>query len=130
MMMVLEITKGAKMVMESDPHGWTLSLISVSVVFTALVILYGIYSLIGVIATKKLKRQGGKPEGEVAAAIALALSRECGEGGETAAAIAMALEEELQSTVHDQESDVITITPRQAGGWNSPALNFRKSITK
>ena len=33
------LTEGAKRMQETDPHGWTLALIAVSVVFSALVIL-------------------------------------------------------------------------------------------
>ena len=37
------LTAGADRMMQTDPHGWTLTIISVSVVFIALVILYFIY---------------------------------------------------------------------------------------
>ena len=39
-----------------DPHGWMLSLISVLVVFSALVLLYLIYSLIGKLSTRAMAR--------------------------------------------------------------------------
>ena len=41
-----------------DPHGWTLTLISVSVVFIALIILYFLYSLSGSIAASLCRRLG------------------------------------------------------------------------
>ena len=50
---------------------------------------------------------GGIPDQEAAAAIALALDQEL--NGEVYAAISMALHEYLNDTVHDQESYIITI---------------------
>ena len=41
------LTAGGDRMAQVDPHGWTLTLISVSVVFIALVILYFLYSLSG-----------------------------------------------------------------------------------
>ena len=41
--------------MQTDPHGLTLTLISVSVVFAALIVLYFVYSLSGNIFSGKFK---------------------------------------------------------------------------
>ena len=46
----------AQIMKETDPHGWTLSIIAVSVVFSALLILFLIYSLSGNIFTGKYAR--------------------------------------------------------------------------
>ena len=72
--------------MQTDPHGLTLTIISVSVVFAALIVLYFIYSFSGKLfsgelkaSAKKMKRvmPGTDRESpEIAAAIALALDME------------------------------------------------------
>ena len=114
------IRKSAEMAVR-DPHGVIITLVSVSVVFAALIILYYAYTIIsktvnikfslkdifkGTCKTKKAKEQGTQ-ETEVAAAIALALDQEL--NGETYAAIGMALHQYLNDTVHDNESYIITI---------------------
>ena len=95
----------------SDPHGLIITLVSIAVVFTALVVLYFAYSLIGKILNNKLivlpKRSAGNPSEEEAVAIAMALDRE--QNGEVYAAIGMALHQYMNDTVHDSESYVITI---------------------
>ena len=110
------IAKSAEMA-EKDPHGAIITLVSVSVVFVALVILYFAYTFIGKLSSgemkfkmpekKKKAEAKGVPSGEEAAAIALALDQEM--NGEVYAAISMALHQYLNDTVHDNESYVITI---------------------
>lgn len=115
------LIKSAEMA-ERDPHGAIITIVSVSVVFCSLIILYYAYTFIGKILSGELKItlpkkekkaavKGGKPEGEVAAAIALALDQEL--NGETYAAIGMALHQYLNDTVHDNESYIITIKRRK-----------------
>lgn len=118
---------------EKDPHGWVLTLISVSTVFIALTILAFIFGWIGN-ANKKAAApkpaKAAKPSRnvnmtpEVAAAISMALSQEF--GGEVYAAIAMALDDYLGGGIHDEESFVITIRPSQASNWNDKTQNFRQ----
>ena len=102
--------------LEKDPHGAIISLVSVTVVFTALVILYFAYTFIGKISSgqfrlperkKKPKTAKGCPDAEIAAAIAMALDQEM--NGEVYAAIGMAMHQYLNDTVHDMESYIITI---------------------
>ena len=104
---------------ERDPHGVIITIVSVSVVFCSLIILYYAYTFIGKILSGELKLtlpkrrrktadKSGQPEEEVAAAIALALDQEL--NGETYAAIGMALHQYLNDTVHDNES-YIRVTP-------------------
>lgn len=112
------LQKSAEMA-EKDPHGLIITLVSVSVVFCALVVLYFAYSFIGKLSSgsislpKRKKKdvtksvKGGQPSEEEAAAIALALDQEL--NGETYAAIGMALHQYLNDTVHDIESYIITI---------------------
>lgn len=104
-----------------DPHGAIITLVSVSVVFFALIVLYFAYTLIGKISSgqigislpKRKKtpavRNGAEdvPSPEIAAAIALALDQEM--NGEVYAAIGMAMHQYLNDTVHDMESYIITI---------------------
>ena len=124
------LTAGGDRMMQTDPHGWTLTLISVSVVFAALIVLYFVYSLSGSIFSGKFKRAPkpkkaakGTPDAEVAAAIALALDME--NGGDVYAAIATAVHLYLNDAVHDVEPGIVTIV-RTDTGWNNKALNFRK----
>ena len=109
-----------------DP--WSLTLISVSVVFGALIILFALYSLSGAIFTGKLKRRPGKGKAdkETAAAIAMALDRYAAEGGGEPAAIALALHLYLSGGVHDLEPGFITIRQSDDSGWRNKALTFRK----
>lgn len=115
------LLKSAEMA-ERDPHGAIITIVSVSVVFCSLIILYYAYTFIGKILSgefkltlpkkeKKAAAKGGHPEEEVAAAIALALDQEL--NGETYAAIGMALHQYLNDTVHDNESYIITIKRRK-----------------
>lgn len=110
------IVKSAEMA-EKDPHGAIITLVSVSVVFVALIVLYFAYTFIGKLSSggikfrmpkkEKAAETKGAPEGEIAAAIALALDQEM--NGEVYAAISMALHQYLNDTVHDNESYIITI---------------------
>ncbi len=118
----------------TDPHGWTLTLISVSVVFVALIILYFVYSLSGGIfsgkfkSRKKPRKSRSKDQDLVAAAIALALDAELsGIDPQTQAAIALALHLSLNDSVHDVEPGFITIDRTSGPEWASRQLNFRKS---
>ena len=115
------IQKSAEMA-ERDPHGVIITIVSVSVVFCSLIILYYAYTFIGKILSGELKLtlpkrrrktadKSGQPEEEVAAAIALALDQEL--NGETYAAIGMALHQYHNDTVHDNESYIITIKRRK-----------------
>ena len=121
---LLPLTAGAERMAEQDPSGWTLTLISVCVVFAALIILYFIYKFSGDIFSGKFKRKPKKKaDGEVAAAIALTLDMEA--DGDTYAAIAAALHLYCSESVHDVEPGIVTIR-RKDSGWTNKALNFRK----
>jgi len=129
------LTAGGDRMAQTDPHGWTLTLISVGVVFAALIVLYFVYSLSGNIFSGKFKRApkkratrpGSNPEAEVAAAIALALDME--NSGDVYAAIATAVHLYLNDTVHDIEPGIITIQRRESA-WNNKSLTFRKHVVK
>lgn len=111
------VRKSADMAVR-DPHGVTITLVSVAVVFLALVVLYFAYTMIGKAANGKFslkkpakKMKSGVPSEEEAAAIAMALDQEL--NGETYAAIGMALHQYFNDTVHDSESYIITIKRRK-----------------
>ncbi len=118
------LRKSAEMA-DKDPHGVIITLVSVSVVFSALIILYFAYTFIGKLSSGEIritlpkrkkkplaaKADGGMIPDETAAAIALALDQEL--NGETYAAIGMALHQYLNDTVHDNESFIITIKRRK-----------------
>ena len=131
---LLPLTAGGDRMAQIDPHGWTLTLVSVSVVFSALIILYFIYNFSGNVFSGKYKRKPKAPktakgavDAEVAAAIALALDAEA--GSETEVAIATALHLYLNSAVHDVEPGFITLR-RTPSSWDNKQLNFRKSPRK
>ena len=74
---------------------------------------------------KKIKTPKGELSPEVAAAIALALSAQSPDG-EVQAAIALALHDYLGGGVHDLESFIITIKPSKGSTWADKAQNFRQ----
>ena len=136
------ITAKAEALWQTDPHGWTLTLIAVATVFLGLIILYFIYNLSGNIFSGKYKKAreekkakaaavkavaapkaAGKADDEVAAAIAMALQMNGGD--EVYAAIATALHLHLSCNSHDGGPFVITIKPCQSA-WGNKMLNLRK----
>lgn len=119
----------AESIKETDPHGWTLTVTCITVVFSALAILFLIYSLLGRFFTRGFKFAGkgkktGDMEPEIAAAIAMALEAET--SSEVEAAIALALHLHMNEYVHDNESFVLTIRPR-VSAWNDKNLTTRKT---
>lgn len=132
-----ETETGAQKMAREDEHGFILSIVSVSVVFCALIILWWLFSLLGKVSGSSSKPNGGKEAAagkvnakasgkltpEVAAAISLALDQEM--NGEVYAAISTALHLYNEESVHDQESFVITIR-RKESGWNNKEQNFRQ----
>ena len=120
---------GAMRMHEIDPHGWTLSLVAVLVVFSALVILFLLYSLTGGIFTGKFKRKprpGKQADSDTAAAIAMALNLYCNDS-DVPAAIATAIHLYLSDAVHDTEPGFITIKRDLPSGWSDKSHLFRKT---
>lgn len=114
------------LIISVDP--WSLTLISVGVVFSALIILFALYSLSGAIFTGKFKRKPRTPKDSgTAAAIAMALDLCCSDGDEVPVAIAAALSLYLSDNVHDVEPGFITIQQSEVSAWRNKALTFRKS---
>lgn len=96
--------KSAEMA-ENDPHGFIITIVSVSVVFAALIILYFAYTIIGKVANWKTDR----PVSD------LKEDKTCHSdpSPEVAAAISLALHEYMNDRQHDRESYVITIKRNQ-----------------
>lgn len=132
-------TKG-ELIKERDPYGWILTVVSVSVVFSALALLWFLFWLLfdrparkkasGDASTTLSMTKGKRTvipseaeESQVAAAIALALDMET--DGDTYAAIATAVHLYLNDCIHDMESGIVTLR-RSESAWNNKALNFRK----
>ena len=128
---------------EKDPYGGILSLVAVSVVFSALAILWLLFWLFfdrpakkkaaakdQPAKSKKAKKDAaisapaGTPTDEIAAVIALAMDME--QGGDIYAAIALAMDLYFTDTVHDTESFVLTMRPKDGTAWNDKKQIFRK----
>lgn len=129
----------AQIMAENDPHGLTLTVVSVAVVFTALAILWFLFWLLfDRRAKKKMAGQAGhdgtptrhsrpdreSPDSEVAAAIALALDMEA--SGYDYAAIAAAVHLYLTEAIHDVEPGIVTIRRTESSAWNNKTLSFRQ----
>ena len=108
------LTAGSDKMMQTDPHGWTLTAISVCVVFAALIVLYFLYSISGKIFSARQKRE--VPEA----------GRGKDADEETAAAIALALSLYEAENLHDEQSGILTIR-RSVSPWADKSLTFRKS---
>ena len=118
---------GSNRIAREDPHGWILTIVSISVVFLSLTILWILFNRLFQPKEKKNKKiaEGSNITPETAAAISMAIDMEC--GGERYAAIALALDRYLNKTIHDNESFIITIKqPYHASNWNDKSLSFRK----
>ena len=143
----LNAASKAESMKEKDPHGGILSLVAVTVVFTALAILWFLFWLFFDRPAKKAaaaknqppkpkKEKKGKkaaaltdvpagaPTDEIAAVIALAMDME--QGGDDYAAIAMAMHLYFSDAVHDNESFVLTMRPKEGSAWNDKKQIFRK----
>ena len=90
MFTILDVAAKAEHMAQVDPHGWIITLVSVSVVFCSLFLLYIAYTIVGKLSAEKPQKNEES-------------------GGETEAAIALALHQYLNDTVHDEESYIITI---------------------
>lgn len=129
----------AEKMARNDPHGFILALVSISVVFSALAILWFLFWLLFERPAKKKAAKAaapakkaavadlpaGKGTDEIAAAIALALDMEG--GGDTYAAIALAMHLYMSECAHDQESFVVTIKPSENSAWRAHGRTLRRS---
>lgn len=107
-----------------DPHGFIMAITAMCVVFTALLVLYRIFRLVGNINQGKAFKRKPKasPEGPAAA---VADVHEV--PGEVFAAISAALYQ-YENEQHDQESEIITIerVSRRYSPWSSKIYGLRQ----
>ncbi|MBQ6078636.1 MAG: OadG family protein [Muribaculaceae bacterium] len=99
-----------------DPHGYWIALLAMSVVFSALALLYILFKLFGMFASRNLSSEDKtKAEAAPAVAQAAAVPATGDTDGETMAAICFALYQHLNA--HDNESGVLTLAPRDNSTW-------------
>lgn len=116
---------------QDDPYGIGLAFISMSVVFTALVIIYLMLKLFGYSSRKISAKNSQKTEAPAAPTAATTTTKEEKTEqitGEEAAAIAAALHLHFNS-MHDEESEVITIEMPSAhySPWAQKELTMKKN---
>ncbi len=123
---IREVNENIEMFHEKDPHGYWIALLAMSVVFGALAILFIFFKLFGIITSLFGKKE---EEAEVSAPVAQAAAIPASGDldGEKMAAICFALYQHLNA--HDQESGVLTLTPRETA-WNSNLMREIPVIKK
>lgn len=92
----------------NDPHGLILTLIAVSTVFCCLLVLWGVYSLMGHLFSKKKEKAELKTDNKADDSVEVA--------------IAIAAVYALEKTKNDRE---ITFSSTANTEWNAPSANFR-----
>ncbi len=108
-----------------DPHGYWIAILAMSVVFGALAVLYILFKLFGIFASKTLQKDDQKQASAPAAAQAAAIPAAGGDlDGEKMAAICFALYQHLNA--HDQESGVLTLAPRDGSAWSNKSGLMRE----
>ncbi|MDY6301099.1 MAG: OadG family protein [Bacteroidales bacterium] len=121
---IREVNENIEAFHDKDPHGYWIALLAMSVVFIALAILYICFKLFGVVS----KRGAGKNEEAASMApVAHAVAAPAGTGdldGEKMAAICFALYQHLNA--HDQESGILTLTPRDGSAWSGKSGLMRE----
>jgi len=106
-----------------DPHGYWIALLAMTVVFGALAVLYILFKLFGIFASKNLQNDD-KSSAPVATQAAAVPATSGDLDGEKMAAICFALYQHLNA--HDQESGVLTLTPRDGSAWSNKSGLMRE----
>lgn len=106
------------MTLQNDPHGLILTLIAVGTVFTCLIVLFVVYTLLGKYFTRGAKKTQTKT-------VAVPESNSADE--QTAAAIAIALQLYIQE--HSKPM-VITIDNSQPSAWRDSSRIFRTNLNR
>ena len=125
---IREVNENIEKFHEEDPHGYWIALLAMSVVFSALALLYICFKLFGKFASRNLSE---KKEEEVAAPVASQAASVPAGGdldGEKMAAICFALYQHLNA--HDNESGVLTLTPRDGSAWAGKTSLMREIPVK
>ena len=113
-----------------DPYGWIMALTAMSVVFTALILLYFLFKAIG---NANIKASNKKAAAAAGAASTAAPKTDFGEvPAETYAAIATAMHLYMvDEEAHDEEPFVVTMNPvdRTYTPWSTHIQGFRQTPT-
>ncbi len=114
-----------------DPYGIGLAIISMSVVFTALIMIFAMLKLFGWSSKKLAQKNAKKTEATMASNVAAVGENKQDDEqltGEEAAAIATALHLHFNS-MHDEESEVITINMPSAhySPWAQKELTMKRT---
>ena len=111
---IREVNENIEAFHVKDPHGYWIALLAMSVVFGALAILYICFKLFGMVS----KNTAGDTQTAAEPVVHKAASVPASSGdldGEKMAAICFALYQHLNA--HDQESGVLTLSPRDGSAW-------------
>ena len=122
---------------EIDPHGWIMAVTAMSVVFTALILLYLIFKQVGKFNVKRANKEKKEVKASEPAKAEAKPAVKGDVPAETYAAIVTALHLYIEDNeAHDEESDILTQvhTDRTYSPWNAkvyairqaPQLNKRK----
>lgn len=112
---IREVNENIEAFHEKDPHGYWIALLAMSVVFSALALLYICFKLFGKFASRNLKDDKKEEAAAPVAAPAASVPATGDVNGETMAAICFALYQHLNA--HDNESGVLTLSPRDGSAW-------------
>lgn len=107
---------------ETDPYGWIMAIMAMSVVFSALIVLFLCFKGIGKLSIKFLQKKADSAPQSTKHSVA-------DTSGETYAAIAMALHlYATESDIHDVEDTILTInrTRRSYSPWSSKRQSMRQ----
>ncbi len=121
---IREVNENIEAFHDKDPHGFWIALLAMSVVFSALALLYICFKLFGKFASRNLKDNSKEEPAAPVAAAAAAVPATGGTDGETMAAICFALYQHLNA--HDTESGVLTLAPRDGSSWAGKAGLMRE----
>jgi Na+-transporting methylmalonyl-CoA/oxaloacetate decarboxylase gamma subunit len=113
---IREVNENIEAFHEKDPHGFWIAILAMSVVFSALALLYILFKLFGKFASRNLKDDKKEEAAAPVAAPAASVPATAGDvNGETMSAICFALYQHLNA--HDNESGVLTLSPRDGSAW-------------
>ena len=125
---IREVNENIEAFHEKDPHGYWIALLAMSVVFSALAILYICFKIFGEISKKTASKETeDAPVAAVAPPAAMPARDDL--DGEKMAAICFALYQHLNA--HDNESGVLTLSPRDGTAWSTkPGLMRELPVIK
>ena len=124
----MDVTKSEKL-MKSDPFGIGLAVISMAVVFSALVLIYVMLKVFGIVNRRRQKKNAATQQTAATTAPFAPEPDKDEESitGQEIAAIATALHLHLNS-FHDEESEIITIETQSAvySPWSQKHLTIKR----